>query len=94
MKKWLRNKLWNFMHDHESNQKCVPTPTTAISGAHAAFTGGNSFTLYNAIGGQILEFSNYNQKTDRREDRLYIILDGENFAEQVAQCVTLESLRK
>ena len=54
---------------------------------------GISFTLFFANGGSILQFRNYNKHNDVEETRLYIIKEDEDCAEQVAKCVTLETLR-
>lgn len=55
---------------------------------------GMTFTLYKADGGHILEFRVIRADYETSESRLYIVPAGENFAEYVAKCVTLESLKR
>jgi hypothetical protein len=72
----------------------LETPVEQVVRASEMNSRGMTFTLYHAQGGFVLEWSNYDPHTDRRQNRLYIIRDDQDFAQQVAQCVTLESLRR
>jgi hypothetical protein len=54
---------------------------------------GMSFTLYAAEGGTVIETSMYNDKTDRNENRLYLISEGEDFGSMLAQIVSTERMK-
>ena len=90
---------WDFSKDIRSKSGATlgmfnvnPGPVMASSDISLAGRG-ISFTLFFANGGSILQFRNYNKHNDVEETRLYIIKEDEDCAEQVAKCVTLETLR-
>lgn len=82
---------WNRRMNRHLGQVVEADPVVRSSEMNSR---GMTFTLYHAQGGFVLEWSNYDPHTDRRQNRLYIIRDDQDFAQQVAQCVTLESLRR
>lgn len=53
---------------------------------------GLNFTIFNAVGGKIVQFSVYNPKLDRTNTNLYIITDKENLGEELEQIITRECL--
>ena len=55
--------------------------------------GGLSIQLFKAIGGRIVVFNNYNEKTDRHVRTTYIITDEQEFEKELGKIITLESLR-
>jgi hypothetical protein len=54
---------------------------------------GITFTVYPATGGHIVEFRSYDSTMDRLTTRLHVIPEGEEFAQRIAETVTLECLR-
>ena len=52
-----------------------------------------SFNLYAAEGGTVIETTMYNDKTDRNENRLYLISEGEDFGNMLSQIVSMERLK-
>jgi len=52
-----------------------------------------SFNISNANGGYVMDFSYYDQKTDRHHNELYVIHDNENLAESISHIITLECLK-
>lgn len=89
LKNWIRNWLTSDRLEQDVLVSYNKVSTRADMNSQ-----GMSFTLYHAQGGYVLEWSHYDQHSDRRSNRLYIIRDDEDFAQQVAHCVTLESLRR
>ena len=85
----IRSKSGATLGMYNVNAPMQPTVCTDISLAGRGIT----FTLFFANGGSILQFRNYNKHNDVEETRLYIIKEDEDCAEQVAKCVTLETLR-
>ena len=57
-------------------------------------TRGMGFTIYQAVGGNILEYSSYDEKTDRHEHRLHIIPTEQDLGQGIAHIITYEMLRK
>ena len=52
------------------------------------------FTVYNAIGGKIVEFRYNDRKNDRVHTQMYIIGKDEDFGEKIAKIATLEALKQ
>ena len=88
----LKKAIKNWLNSYDLEE---PVPSQIVSAREGlSSTLGMNFTLYHAQGGFVLECVSYDRQTDRRNSRLYIVRDDEDFAQQVAQCVTLESLRR
>ena len=93
--RWLAKKLRTVWYDESDAE---------MSQNYAGDTGhdvlpnsiGMSFTLYAAIGGHVLEFRDFAKDgTDRTQ--LYLIVDSDepdDFAKQIAQCVTMQRLKR
>jgi hypothetical protein len=47
-----------------------------------------------ASGGYVLEYSTYNDKTDRHDNALHIISSDQDMGQGIAHIITLEMLRK
>jgi hypothetical protein len=47
-----------------------------------------------ANGGYVLEYSTYNDKTDRHDNTLHIIPSDQDMGQGIAHIITLEMLRK
>ena len=52
-----------------------------------------TFTVYNAIGGKVVEFRRYDRKNDRSDHSVYVIGKEEDFGEKIAKIATLETLK-
>ena len=101
MKKWLRNKLHNFIFSSdELVAEKRPYATTIASGRnHHSQTLGSEgdplrFTVYNASGGKIVEISHYDSRADRHHTSLHIITSDEDFGESLGKIAFLEVLKK
>ena len=53
-----------------------------------------TFTIYNAIGGKLVEFRYHDRKNDRVSTQMYIIGKDEDFGEKIAKIATLETLKQ
>ena len=97
MKNWLRQKLHNFIFPQDSNE-VVETKThrrgALISRGSHLDSRGMSFTIHMANGGYILEYSSYDEKTDRHNHNLHIITSDQDMGQGIAHIITLEMLRK
>ena len=63
-------------------------------GSIADDTNGMNFTVYNATGGKVIQFSIYDKQRDRHISSLYVVTDRENLGEELAQIITKESLTR
>ena len=93
---WLRNKLHNFIFSSENE---VPeSPRTSrknfISRGSDLNSRGMSFTIHQANGGYVLEYTSYDEKTDRNSHNLHIITSDQDMGQGIAHIITLEMLRK
>lgn len=54
---------------------------------------GMHFTLYKATGGYVIEYTKYDNKTDRNYTDLHVVPDSEDLGEAIGSTITLEALR-
>ena len=96
MKNWLRNKLQNFLYPQD---ECVVESKThtrrgVLVRGSSLDSRGMSFTIHQASGGYVLEYSAYDDKTDRHNHNLHIIPSDQDMGQGIAHIITLEMLRK
>lgn len=95
MRNWLRQKLIKFLRDDQpvAEEKKMGYLRTH----HGLDEDANDpirFTLYNAVGGKILEMRTHDKRTDRWNTSLYVIESNENFGESIGRIVFTEMLKK
>jgi hypothetical protein len=94
---WIRTKLHNFIFPQDTNE-LVETKThrgrALISRGSQLDNRGMNFTIHMANGGYVLEYSSYNDKTDRHDNTLHIINSDTDLGQGIAHVITLEMLRK
>jgi hypothetical protein len=94
---WFRQKLHNFIFPQDTNE-LVETKThrgrALISRGSQLDNRGMNFTIHMANGGYVLEYSSYNEKTDRHDNTLHIINSDTDLGQGIAHVITLEMLRK
>ena len=94
---WFRQKLHNFIFPQDTNE-LVETKThrgrALISRGSQLDNRGMNFTIHMANGGYVLEYSSYNEKTDRHDNTLHIITADNDLGQGIAHVITLEMLRK
>ena len=96
---WFRQKLHNFIFPQDTNElvesKSHRRGAALISrGSQLDSRGGLNFTIHMANGGYVLEYSTYNDKTDRHDNALHIINSDTDLGQGIAHIITLEILRK
>lgn len=89
---WIRNKLHNFIFPEREADRAN---TLVSSSDDMGYDADNSlrFQLTNARGGIILSMRKYDEHRDRTYYQNYVIPDGEDTANSVAQIVSMEMLR-
>jgi hypothetical protein len=95
---WFRQKLHNFIFPQDINE-LVESKThrgrALISrGSSIDSRNGMSFTIHQANGGYVMEYSSYDEKTDRNSHNLHIITSDQDLGQGIAHVITLEMLRK
>ena len=88
---WSKMVQWGW----DYRRDCVEVNQVKISTSNRVVNGdGMRFTVYSAAGGMILEFNQYDSKTDRHSNKLYVIPDDEKDAtHRVAQIVMMETMK-
>jgi hypothetical protein len=95
---WLKDKLRNWLMRVDEDECPTVSPkrgrVMAATSSRHFDTRGMGFTIYQAVGGNIMEYSSYDDKTDRHEHRLHIIPSEQDLGQGIAHIITYEMLRK
>ena len=92
---WIRQKLHNFILAQDSLAEARPsTKNSVVSRGRTLDSRGMNFTIHQANGGYVLEYSTYDEKTDRHNNTLHIINSDQDLGQGIAHVITLEMLRK
>ena len=103
--KWFINKArwaWQHRDDAEEVDDVYPSPKVATRRNNLAglmpvedveSDSGLNITVRKAIGGKIITFRHYDHKTDRSNNKLYIVPDELDFERELGKMITLESMR-
>ena len=91
-KRWFARmcrEAWENARDEPQLAVSKPSRITARDDWHENL----NIAITNASGGRIVTFRRYDHKTDRHDNRVYVIPDDQDFNEQLGKLITLESLR-
>jgi hypothetical protein len=93
--KWLKNKLRQWVFEEREQDVLATSPKRGINtvSRRQLESRGMNFTVYQANGGNIIEYSHYDEKTDRHYHRLHIIPSDDDLGQGIAHIITLEMLR-
>lgn len=94
---WFRQKLHNFVFPQDilaNETRPSGKNRGLISSGRTLDSRGMNFTIHMANGGYVLEYSTYNEKTDRHDNSLHIIPSDQDLGQGIAHIITLEMLRK
>ena len=94
---WFRQKLHNFIFPQDNlvtESKHHRRTNLAITKGSNLDSRGMNFTIHMANDGYVLEYSSYNEKTDRHDNALHIINSDTDLGQGIAHIITLEMLRK
>ena len=92
-------KILRWASQHDASISCADEPKTAYnstlgSNRHGPDTVGMNFTVFNAIGGKVIQINQYNPVNDRTRQQLYIVTDNEDLGVELGQIITIESLNR
>jgi len=97
--KWLAKKLNKA---NEANllvgavgayETIASSKVRAMPSPNMLETHGMNFSIHKANGGYIVQYSQYDRRTDRSDNKLHIITDDKDLGEELGKIITLESLR-
>ena len=96
--KWFKKKFkqwsveaWNSAQEKEI---VVGNSLSMIEGNSIRSEPVLTFSIYNAIGGKIVEFRYHDKRQDRIQTQMYIIGKDDDFGERIAKIATLETLKQ
>lgn len=92
---WLKDKLRNWLMRVDDD--CIVSPKRGrinTVSSRTFETRGMGFTIYQAVGGNVMEYSTYDEKKDNHETRLHIIPSEQDLGQGIAHIITYEMLRK
>lgn len=92
--KWLKRKIrrWLDNDDHETMVSNKSIATIRRNNDIDSDDGINMTVRY-AIGGRIVSFRTYDNKSDRHNYKLYVIPEDQDFERELGKIITLESMR-
>lgn len=95
-------RILRWATQSENNDKIKLDEPTPISKSMYSTTIGSSrqgpdmiginFTVFNAVGGKVIQINQYNPMNDRNRQQLYIVTDKEDLGVELGQIITVESL--
>ena len=91
--KWLKRKLRKWVNEAYDEE---PMQTNSISLKEPYSMASEpvlNFRVFSAVGGQVVEFSRYDHKTDRGDTTTYIIQKDDDFGEKISKIANLELLK-
>ncbi len=97
--KWFNKKVQNAW-DEARNQAMPSDDSMKISPAISLGRGrrieqnGMNFSIYQAVGGHIMEYSCYDERTDNHTKTLHIITSDSDLGQSIAHVITYEMLKK
>ncbi len=102
MKKFIRRFLQSLLRMTENRKAEFEDSNIYVSASKhsgsikqtSLSNSGFTFTVHNATGGKVVEMSNYNPKTDRYTNNLYVITDNEDFGSEIGMIISRESLTR
>lgn len=92
---WIRQKLHNFIFPSDIPEgRITSAKNSVISRDRSLNSRGMNFSIHQANGGYVMEYSSYDDKTDRNSNSLHIITSEQDLGQGIAHVITLEMLRK
>ena len=95
--KWVKNKVIGWVREDWNNANKANNTIESgsiVAARRSIDQNGMNFTVYHANGGYVMEYSMYDNKTDRRNTALHIITSDQDLGQGIAHIITLEMLRK
>lgn len=85
-----KQRFRNWIFEEDSDRPEVASISLEESGLNSD---GMRFQLYRASGGYVVETRHYDRKTDRNENKMYVIREDEDVGHAIGKIITMESLR-
>ena len=100
--RWFHRRWLNSWRNRDELEELLASPSTKRGRSIALesdddphdVNDGLRIAVKKVIGGHIVTFRVYDRKTDRSDQRTYIITDDQEFERELGKCITLESMRR
>ena len=97
--KWLKRLIWRWNQEGREIVEYDDSPVVSTKRARLVRSNdidadeGLNITVRKAIGGKIVTFRHYDNRTDRTDHKLYVIHDDLDFDKELGKMITMESMR-
>lgn len=96
--KWFWRYVWNRMKQIDNEPEDAPSllsssKTLRVTAREHDWHENLNIMVTTATGGKIVTFRRYDHKTDRNDNRIYVIPDDHDFNAELGKLITLESMR-
>ena len=95
--KWFKRMVVKWVQEDWNNPEELKVTTgyrnQLVSASDVESDEGLNITVRQAIGGRVVTFRHYDRKTDRNNNRIYVIPDDLDFERELGKMITLESMR-
>lgn len=93
IKKYLKKLInWATRESVETKDYAVASPQVLVGGGGTIRS--LNFSITSAIGGKIVNVSYYDQAKSHHYEKMYIIHEDLNFADELTHIITMESLSR
>ena len=96
-KRWFANKCreaWEEARNSPVPDEAIPmTKAGRLIAREQDWHENLNISITSATGGKIVAFRRYDHKTDRHDNRIYVIPDDQDFNTEIGKLITLESMR-
>jgi hypothetical protein len=100
IKKWFKKKFRDWSKEawdagmEKSQSLGIGIPNSVYETRQLNSDAVLQFTVYNAVGGKVVEFRYHDRNSDRSHNQMYVIGKDEDFGEKIAKIATLEVLKQ
>jgi len=97
--KWLKRIVVKWVRDDWEAEQDRPNEVVSMTKAGRLVAREQDWhenlniTITNANGGKIVSFRRYDHKTDRHDNKIYVVPDDHDFTSELGKLITLESMR-
>ena len=91
--RWLFRVIRNSQQDDDAEIHRGLTVGKVSRASDVDSDDGLNITVRKAIGGRIVTFRHYDNKSDRHYHKLYVVPDELDFERELGKMITLESMR-
>lgn len=94
--RYVWRKMKQIDNEPQGIDSDIPMPTTKSSRLvvrEQDWHENLNIMITNANGGKIVTFRRYDHKTDRNDNKIYVIPDDNDFNTELGKLITLESMR-